>query len=142
MSDVAPDTVAAGQPGAGAAAPAGGAAAPLTPRPRRGPDLEGWGRTALFLLPALVLLGVLVVYPTIATFARSLYDKSGNSFVGLGNYRDTFSSDATRTAIKNNAIWVVAAPSIVTALGLMFAVLSERIRWSTAFKFVVFMPMA
>jgi alpha-glucoside transport system permease protein len=85
---------------------------------------------------------VLVIYPTIATFVRSLYDKSGGSFVGLGNYKDMFTSDATRTAIKNNAIWVVAAPSIVTALGLMFAVLSERIRWATAFKFVVFMPMA
>ena len=111
-------------------------------RERRGPDFGGWGRAALFLLPALVLLGVLVIYPTIATLVRSLYDKSGGSFVGFGNYKDMFTSDATRTAIKNNAIWVVAAPSIVTALGLMFAVLSERIRWTTAFKFIIFMPMA
>ena len=39
-----------------------------------------------------------------------------------------FASEATRTAIKNTFIWVVFAPSIVTALGLIFAVLSERIR--------------
>ncbi len=50
--------------------------------------------------------------------------------------------DATRTAIKNNLIWVVFAPSIVTALGLMFAVLTERVAWSTAFKVAIFMPMA
>ncbi len=46
------------------------------------------------------------------------------------------------TAIKNNLIWVVFAPSIVTALGLVFAVLTERIAWSTAFKVAIFMPMA
>ena len=33
-------------------------------------------------------------------------------------------------------------PAFVTAIGLIFAVLTERIRWSVAFKMVVFMPMA
>jgi alpha-glucoside transport system permease protein len=53
-----------------------------------------------------------------------------------------FTSPSTLTAIKNNLIWVVFAPSIVTALGLVFAVLTERIAWSTAFKVAIFMPMA
>ena len=46
------------------------------------------------------------------------------------------------TAIKNNAIWVAVVPALVTAIGLIFAVLIERVRWSVAFKTVVFMPMA
>jgi alpha-glucoside transport system permease protein len=95
-----------------------------------------------FLLPALVLLGALVVYPIFYSVIRSLYSGSGGAFVGVDNYRTMFASEATRTAIKNTFIWVVFAPSIVTALGLVFAVLSERIRWSTAFKVVIFMPMA
>ena len=33
-------------------------------------------------------------------------------------------------------------PVFVTAIGLLFAVLLERIRFSVAFKVVVFMPMA
>ena len=33
-------------------------------------------------------------------------------------------------------------PAFVTAIGLIFAVLTERVRWSVAFKTVVFMPMA
>ena len=37
---------------------------------------------------------------------------------------------------------MVVAPTVATALGLIFAVLTERIRWGTAFKLVVFMPMA
>jgi alpha-glucoside transport system permease protein len=96
----------------------------------------------LFLLPALVLLGALVVYPIFFSVVRSLYSETGDTFVGARNYRTMFASEATRTAIKNTFIWVVFAPSIVTALGLIFAVLSERIRWGTAFKVIIFMPMA
>jgi len=107
---------------------------------------DGRRRTFLvalvFLLPAFVLLGALVVYPIFFSITRSMFDVSGDAFVGIQNYRAIFQSEATRTAIKNTLIWVVFAPSIVTALGLIFAVLSERISWSTAFKVVIFMPMA
>ncbi|MEV0227650.1 sugar ABC transporter permease [Streptomyces sp. NPDC050704] len=96
----------------------------------------------LFLLPAFVLLGALVVYPIGYSVWRSLFDADGSKFVGLENYGDIFSDDATFTAVKNTAIWVAVAPALVTGLGLIFAVLTERVRWSTAFKMVVFMPMA
>ncbi|WP_119288319.1 sugar ABC transporter permease [Streptomyces sp. YIM 130001] len=95
-----------------------------------------------FLLPALVLLGALVVYPIGYSVVRSLFDQSGDSFVGLDNYVELFTDDGILTAIKNNAIWVVLGPTVATALGLIFAVLTERIRWGTAFKLIVFMPMA
>ena len=68
--------------------------------------------------------------------------QGGDTFVGVDNYQTMFASKATLTAIKNTLIWVVIAPTVVTAIGLVFAVLSERISWSTAFKVVVFMPMA
>ncbi|NBE55877.1 carbohydrate ABC transporter permease [Streptomyces boluensis] len=94
-----------------------------------------------FLLPALVLLGALVVYPIGYSLYRSFFDKSGD-FTGFGNYVELFTDDTILTAIRNNAIWLVLAPTISTALGLIFAVLTERIRWGTAFKLLVFMPMA
>ncbi|WP_329176556.1 sugar ABC transporter permease [Streptomyces decoyicus] len=97
---------------------------------------------AVFLLPALLLLGALVVYPIVFSVYRSLFDASGNGFVGLGNYGAMFSDDGIRTALRNNVIWVVVAPTVSTVLGLIFAVLTERIRWGTAFKLIVFMPMA
>ncbi|MBL3804740.1 carbohydrate ABC transporter permease [Streptomyces sp. BRB081] len=97
---------------------------------------------ALFLLPALVLLGALVVYPIGYSMVRSLLDKAGESFVGVDNYATLFTDDSIRTALANNLIWVVLAPTAATALGLVFAVLTERVRWGTAFKLVVFMPMA
>ncbi|MGI5455300.1 carbohydrate ABC transporter permease [Streptomyces sp. CA-249302] len=123
---------------------AGGAGA--VPTPAAGPGKSVMGTrlwvAVLFLLPAFVLLGALVVYPIGYSIWRSLYDADGSGFVGLKNYGDIFSNDATLTAVRNTAIWVAVAPAIVTALGLIFAVLTERVRWGTAFKLIVFMPMA
>jgi alpha-glucoside transport system permease protein len=98
--------------------------------------------TAVFLGPAVFLLGLWIVYPTVKTFIRSLFDRSGESFIWFQNYETLFTSDNLVTAIKNNAIWVAVVPAAVTALGLIFAVLTERVSWSVAFKTVVFMPMA
>ncbi|WP_067465015.1 carbohydrate ABC transporter permease [Actinomadura macra] len=96
----------------------------------------------LFLLPALLLLGFLVVYPIVYSVIRSFFDASGDSFVGVDNYTGVFQGHDNLVAVRNTAIWVVVAPTLVTIAGLLFAVLTERIRWSTAFKMVVFMPMA
>nr|BFD84505.1 sugar ABC transporter permease [Streptomyces sp. Xyl84] len=117
-------------------------APPSAPSPRK--SVTGTRRTvaALFLLPALVLLGALVVYPIGYSLVRSFYDSSGHGFTGFDNYKALFTDDGIRTALKNNVIWVVVAPAVATALGLVFAVLTERVRWGTAFKLVVFMPMA
>ncbi|MFI7639977.1 ABC transporter permease subunit [Nonomuraea sp. NPDC049400] len=95
-----------------------------------------------FLLPAALLLGIWVVYPIVYSIFRSLFDSAGTGFVGLGNYGTIFTDPGTLTTIRNNLIWVVVAPILVTTLGLIFAVLTERIRWATAFKLIVFMPMA
>ncbi|MBQ0828963.1 carbohydrate ABC transporter permease [Streptomyces tagetis] len=121
---------------------AGASGAPAAPAPRKSVTGTRTTVAVLFLLPALVLLGALVVYPIGYSLIRSLYDQSGDGFAGVDNYRALFTDDGIRTALKNNVVWVVFAPTVATALGLVFAVLTERIRWGTAFKLVVFMPMA
>ncbi|MFB8760112.1 carbohydrate ABC transporter permease [Streptomyces sp. NPDC059852] len=121
---------------------AGAPPAPAAPKSRK--SVTGTRRTVavLFLLPALVLLGALVVYPIGYSVIRSFYDQSGDGFAGFDNYQALFTDDGIRTALKNNVVWVVFAPTVATALGLIFAVLTERVSWGTAFKLVVFMPMA
>ncbi len=128
---------------------AGGPTAPTVEAAPPAAPPGGSGRTrgqvllALgFLAPALVLLGALVVYPIVFTVVRSLYDRAGDTFIGLDNYVDIFTTDRTRTALRNNFIWVVAGPTLATAIGLVFAVMAERVRWQTVFKVAVFMPMA
>jgi alpha-glucoside transport system permease protein len=126
-----------------AEAPAADTARGLPPADGRGRNLwEQYGIPALFLAPALVFLAVWIVYPTISTTIRSFYDRSGDEFIGFDNYETLFSDDTLFTAIRNNFLWVLIVPAFVTAIGLVFAVLIERVRFSTAFKVAVFMPMA
>ncbi len=85
-----------------------------------------------------------MVYPAVYTIIRSFFGPTGfvGSWVGIDNYKTLFTSSYLTTAIKNNAIWVAVVPAFVTAIGLIFAVLTERVRWAVAFKTVVFLPMA
>ena len=64
------------------------------------------------------------------------------NWVGFDNYKTLFTTSTLVTAIKNNAIWVAVVPAFVTAIGLIFAVLTERVRWAVVFKTFVFLPMA
>jgi len=114
----------------------------LPPAPEKGSLWERYGVATLFLAPALFLLAVWIVYPTIRTIIRSFYDRSGDKFVGVDNYQTLFTDETLQTAIKNNFLWILIVPAFVTALGLVFAVLLERVRFATAFKVAVFMPMA
>ena len=119
---------------------------PTAAAPQRLVQPHRFGRHAagvLFLAPALVLLGVWIVYPTVYTVARSFFGLNGfHHFVGIDNYKTLFTTSTLTTAIKNNAIWVAVVPAVVTAIGLVFAVLTERVRWAVAFKTAVFLPMA
>ena len=117
------------------------AAPPPTAEPGRlGRYLTG----AIFLGPALFMLGVWMVYPAVYTIIRSFFGETGflGHWVGIDNYKTLFTTSTLTTAIKNNAIWVAVVPALVTAIGLVFAVLTERVRWAVAFKTVVFLPMA
>jgi alpha-glucoside transport system permease protein len=122
----------------------------LAPGAARHQEIPGAGRhlsegrliALLFLGPAAVMLLVLVCYPIVNTIWLSLRSPDGNSFVGLDNYVEMFTASETRRAITNNVIWVLVAPAIVTTLGLIFAVLTERIRRASALKLILFMPMA
>ena len=100
--------------------------------------------TAIFLAPAVIMLGVWMVYPAVYTIIRSFFGQTGfiGTWVGVDNYKHLWHDASLRTAIKNNVIWVAVVPAFVTAIGLLFAVLTERVRWSVAFKTVVFLPMA
>jgi alpha-glucoside transport system permease protein len=99
---------------------------------------------ALFLGPAFVLLLVWMVYPAVYTFVRSFFGRNGylGTWVGFSNYHHLFTTSTLLRAIENNAIWVAVVPALVTAIGLIFAVLTERVGWAVAFKTVVFLPMA
>ena len=115
------------------------------PPPSAGPGRAGRYLTgAIFLFPAFFVLIVWMVYPAIYTIIRSFFGQSGflGTWVGLDNYKRIYHTSVLWHSVTNSLIWVLVVPAFVSAIGLMFAVLTERVRWSVAFKTIVFLPMA
>lgn len=96
----------------------------------------------LFLAPALLLLGVYLVYPFFDTFRLSFFDATGQNFVGLANYKWVFVDENFLITIRNNLLWLLVVPAASTVLGLVVAVLADRVWWGHVAKTLVFMPMA
>ncbi len=99
-------------------------------------------RPWLFLAPALLLLGTYLLYPLFETFRLSFFDATGEQFVGLANYQWVLVDQNFLLTIRNNFLWLVVVPAAATALGLVVAVLADRVWWGGFAKSMVFMPMA
>ena len=100
-------------------------------------------RPWLFLLPAMIALGLYLVYPVFATLWYSMTDRdAGNAFVGFDNYRQMFAQPKFWEAMNNNILWLIIVPAASAAFGLLAAQLTDRIKWGNFAKSLIFMPMA
>ncbi len=100
-------------------------------------------RPWLFLLPALIALGLYLAYPVFETMRLSLTDRDADgAFVGLANYRQMLDEPKFWEALQNNMLWLIVVPAASTAFGLLAAQLSDRIKWGNVAKSLIFMPMA
>ncbi len=111
---------------------------PAQKRERLRSSIRPW----LFLAPALLLLGVYLLYPLLETFRLSFYDATGEAFVGWSNYKWMVLDQNFLITIRNNLLWLIVVPTLATAIGLMVAVLADRVWWGGFAKSMVFMPMA
>ncbi len=100
-------------------------------------------RPWLFVLPAVLALGLYLAYPVVATFWLSVTDRSqDDAFVGFANYSKMFEDAKFWEALRNNMMWLIVVPAASTAFGLLAAQLTDRIRWGSIAKSLIFMPMA
>ena len=99
-------------------------------------------RPWMFLLPAMVLLFVYLIYPVCETIRLSFHDFTGERFVGLKNYVWAFQDPELLQAVGNNAMWLLVVPSLSVVFGLVAAALADRVWWGTFAKSMIFMPMA
>lgn len=99
-------------------------------------------RPWLFLFPAIFALGLYLAYPVVGSFWRSLFNRDGGTFIGLGNYERLAMDASFRQAVFNNFLWVLVVPALATFLGLLAAQLTDRIKWGNIAKSLIFMPMA
>ncbi|HZP19452.1 MAG TPA: sugar ABC transporter permease [Bauldia sp.] len=99
-------------------------------------------RPWLFVGPALLFVTVYLVYPVFETLRLSFYDKYGQKFVGFDNYTWAFTDSVFWQSALNNLGWLVIVPALATSLGLIIAVLADRVWWGNIAKSLIFMPMA
>ena len=96
----------------------------------------------VFLTPALLLLGAYLVIPTILTFYISLLDGRSQAFVGLTNYTTLLTTKDIGEAFRNNLFWLVGVTGVSVSLGLLIAVLADRVRYEPVPKTLIILPMA
>ncbi len=114
----------------------------------------------LYLAPALLIMLFFVVYPTINTIYLSFLDTDGIQSAAvtcqqpqpgepeppcwgiLENYRHALTDDTMLLAFRNNLLWIILMVTGTTGLGLVIAVLVDRVKYEPLAKAVIFMPMA
>ena len=107
----------------------------------RGRRAEKW-QGLTFVLPAVLLLLVGLVYPALRTISQSVLDRNSASFVGADNYVAIFTRPELLQVLGNTALWVLLTPIFATAIGLVYAVLVDGTRFESFAKALVFLPMA
>jgi alpha-glucoside transport system permease protein len=105
---------------------------------RRRSGIRPW----LWLLPALLFLFLFLIFPTILTILRSFQGAVAGAWVGLENYAWFFGSPDALVALRNSLVWVVFLTLFTVGLGLLIAVLVDRVRYESVAKSVIFVPLA
>ncbi len=102
-------------------------------------------RPYVFITPAFLILLVYIIYPTIRTVYISFFDFQRGGVpenFGLQNYVRAFTNPALLVALRNNLLWLIFVPLVSVSIGLVVAVLVDRIKWERFAKSLIFLPMA
>ncbi len=99
-------------------------------------------RPYVFVGPALLLLFIYLVYPAINTTYISFFDARSENFVGLQNYTFIFTEPDVAIVFRNNFLWLTLVTSLSVALGLLIAVLVDRVKYEAVAKSFIFLPLA
>ena len=120
------------------------------------PNIMKQGRLTpwLYLSAALLVMLLFIVYPTIRTVTLSFRDKKGTQPASADclpgepcwgvfeNYRYALTNPEMLQALRNNALWILLMVPGTVGAGLLFAVLTDRVRYEKVAKAIVFLPMA
>jgi alpha-glucoside transport system permease protein len=63
-------------------------------------------------------------------------------FAGLKWYKDIFTDPANLTILRNNVLWLVVGTTLTVGIGLIIAVLVDRVKIESVIKSTLFLPMA
>lgn len=114
-------------------------------RPRGGSGGTRWLSIAAFLLPALVLYGVLVLLPIAQAAYYSMFRWNGlkplTDFVGLANYEKALADPVFIGAVSHNVLVIVLSLTIQIPFALALALmLNRRFRGRAVLRLIFFAP--
>jgi alpha-glucoside transport system permease protein len=95
-------------------------------------------RPVLFVGPALAMVTVFLIYPTVSTIVTSLREGEG----GVANYRRALTDPDMLVAFRNNVVWLVVATGGSVLIGLVIAALVDRVKREALAKTFIFLPLA
>lgn len=103
--------------------------------------LQGPVAGVVFLGPAILLLLIGLVVPAIRTTTQSLQNNKGE-YIGFENYAWIITSDGQVQVLINTFLWIIIVPALSASVGLILALLLDRMRRESIPKSLIFMPMA
>lgn len=101
---------------------------------------------AICLAPALILLAIFLLYPTIEVFRMSLYNWGGFSnnkeFVGLSNFKILWDDMKFIEAFQNSILLIVVVTLVTLVLSILFAALltREKLKGANFFRIIFYIP--
>ncbi len=98
-------------------------------------------RPWVFVLPALAVVSVYLIYPAIRTIVQSFTEVPEGGGL-LTNYANAFTDPEVQVALRNNVIWLLIAPAASVVIGLAFAALADRVKHESLAKTFIFLPLA
>lgn len=113
----------------------------MTPR-QKSEFIWGW----IFILPTMLGLIVLNIYPMIQTIIQSFYKTGdfgkGNVYVGLKNYEKVFADKEVWQALWNTVRYTLIEVPFSLVIALLLAVLlNKKLKGRTVFRTIFFLPM-
>ena len=103
--------------------------------------LQIWIRPYFWALPAIGFATIFMVYPLLRTVVLSFRNNADTTWVGLNNYVYFFTFPDTLTSLRNSLLWLIFYTSISVALGLIIAILLDRVRYESLAKIAIFLPV-
>ncbi len=99
-----------------------------------------------FLLPAVLIFGIFVVWPIVQSARYSFYDWNGiqprSNYIGLDNYRQLSEDPIFWRALRHNIVVVLWSVGTQIPLGIGLALLLTRgLKGSSVFRTLYFAPM-
>jgi len=103
--------------------------------------LQKWFRPYFWALPAIGFATVFMIYPLIRTVILSFRNNLDTTWVGWNNYIYFFTFPDTLTSLKNSLLWLVFYTFFSVFLGLIIAILLDRVKYESIAKIAIFLPV-